>query len=257
MDNPAFIYAEKVKSASNRLYSRLKINAFSYSKIYKDGSRSELWSDSEALAHSFLGKKHIEKVYTPPLFGKQECVIYELVIENFPPDLRKRISRQLSDQKDLFNYCSCLVLIDYQEDYTEYCTFYSPASEVQAINNYMNDLDYLKKFRRFFRHHAKEFIREADEHKLILPWITTERHSNSPAPRIITSPFSDSNSIILTPREEEISELLLDGLTAKESSEVLCVSSRTVEQHIYNIKRKFGVNRRSKLITELNRYHHQ
>lgn len=257
MNNPAFVYADKVKSATNRLYSRLKINAFSYSKIYKDGSRAELWSDSDALSYSFLGKKHIEQVYTPPLFANQECVIYELAIENFPPDMRKRISQQLTDQKELFNYCNCIVLIEYRENYTEYCMFYTPSSETQAINNYMNDLDYLKKFRRFFRNHAKEYIREAEQQKLILPWINLGNSSGRNAARIITSSLPDSNSIILTPREEEISELLLNGLTAKESSEALCISSRTIEQHIYNIKKKFGVSRRSKLITELNRYHHQ
>ncbi len=55
----------------------------------------------------------------------------------------------------------------------------------------------------------------------------------------------------VTPREEEIVGKLLLGATNREISEELCISTRTVETHIYSIYRKCGVKNKIELLHKL------
>ena len=49
------------------------------------------------------------------------------------------------------------------------------------------------------------------------------------------------NQFSLTPRETDISNLLLKGLSSREIGEKLFITKKTVDTHIYNIYRKCGV----------------
>lgn len=51
----------------------------------------------------------------------------------------------------------------------------------------------------------------------------------------------------LTAREREVVASILDGKTARETADDLCVSSKTVNAHLYNVYRKAGVRNRSEL----------
>lgn len=62
------------------------------------------------------------------------------------------------------------------------------------------------------------------------------------APRIF------ENKIYLTQRELECIQFYAYGKSAKQVASILTISSRTVETHLANIKRKFKVNSKSELI---------
>ncbi|MER6574295.1 LuxR C-terminal-related transcriptional regulator [Nonomuraea sp. NPDC001023] len=57
----------------------------------------------------------------------------------------------------------------------------------------------------------------------------------------------DSPETILTPREEEVLNLIADGLTYSRVAATLAVSVRTVETHVANIRKKLGVSSRREL----------
>ena len=56
---------------------------------------------------------------------------------------------------------------------------------------------------------------------------------------------------ILTTREKEVFELLVNGLTTKEIAESLKISEKTVRNHISNVIQKLGVKSRSQALIEL------
>lgn len=56
---------------------------------------------------------------------------------------------------------------------------------------------------------------------------------------------------ILTPREKEIFDLLIDNLTTKEIANKLKISEKTVRNHISNVMQKLGVKGRSSAVIEL------
>lgn len=55
----------------------------------------------------------------------------------------------------------------------------------------------------------------------------------------------------ITAREAEIIERLLDGLTNQELADLMFISKKTIENHIYNIFQKMGVKNRIQLIGTL------
>ena len=58
-------------------------------------------------------------------------------------------------------------------------------------------------------------------------------------------------NIILTPREKEIFNLLIENNTTKEISNKLNISEKTVRNHISNVMQKLGVNGRASAVVEL------
>ena len=58
-------------------------------------------------------------------------------------------------------------------------------------------------------------------------------------------------NIILTPREKEIFNLLIENNTTKEISNKLNISEKTVRNHISNVMQKLGVKGRAAAVIEL------
>jgi len=56
---------------------------------------------------------------------------------------------------------------------------------------------------------------------------------------------------ILTKREREIFELLVQDKTTKEIAQQLFISEKTVRNHISNVMQKLGVKGRSQAVVEL------
>ena len=56
---------------------------------------------------------------------------------------------------------------------------------------------------------------------------------------------------ILTPREREIFQLLIDNYNTKDISNKLGISEKTVRNHISNVMQKLGVNGRASAVVEL------
>ena len=96
-------------------------------------------------------------------------------------------------------------------------------------------MDDLAKFRRFFRHRAKKIISEADRNKLILPW--RENDDIQSKSQELADKSEGKPKITLTPREEEVAGLICEGMTAKESAEVLCITQKTIEKQGPRLRR--------------------
>ncbi len=61
----------------------------------------------------------------------------------------------------------------------------------------------------------------------------------------------DSIKSILTKREKEIFNLLINNMTTKEIADKLLISEKTVRNHISNTMQKLGVKSRSGAVVEL------
>jgi LuxR family maltose regulon positive regulatory protein len=71
----------------------------------------------------------------------------------------------------------------------------------------------------------------------------------SPQPRLVKPPSAQAEMIEpLTPREQEVLELLAQRMTAKEIAQKLVVSDQTVKRHRVNIYQKLGVHTRQDAI---------
>jgi LuxR family quorum sensing-dependent transcriptional regulator len=55
---------------------------------------------------------------------------------------------------------------------------------------------------------------------------------------------------LLSPREVEVLEFIVQGYSAKETAEMLSLSHRTIERHIDNARNKLGARNRPHLVSE-------
>ena len=85
------------------------------------------------------------------------------------------------------------------------------------------------------------------------------RSGGTPAPRSPqdTGPSDGSASepapSLLSERELEVAELVVQGRTQKEIGETLFISAKTVEHHVARIRQRLGAGSRGELLAELRR----
>jgi DNA-binding CsgD family transcriptional regulator len=58
-------------------------------------------------------------------------------------------------------------------------------------------------------------------------------------------------NVALTPREDEVCRLMLKGFSAREIADILSSRTRTVEQHINNVRNKLGAGNRVHMAAHL------
>jgi predicted ATPase/DNA-binding CsgD family transcriptional regulator/Flp pilus assembly protein TadD len=74
--------------------------------------------------------------------------------------------------------------------------------------------------------------------------VATAREGRSPAPAVVALPVG-SPGADLTPREQEVLRLLAEGRTDREIAAVLFLTTKTVSNHVANIRSKLGVETRT------------
>jgi len=223
-------------------FKKSGLNAFSYSRVFKDGSRCELWSDAAAFEHTFHRARYIVGAYTPQYFQENERYSFlEKKVESYPDELRDKYIHQLTDQRDYFNHGNCFCKMNRKDEFCEYFLFYSPVHNGAIINFYLNNLQELELFCDYFLQAAKNFISEADKYR-----IQPTRDDSRPK-------LSEQESLAesMTAREKDVARLLVTGATIKDVGIALSISPRTVESHVEKMKLKYGCSRKSVLVKQL------
>lgn len=218
------------------------LNAFSYSRVFNNGSRSELWTDAAAFEHTFKKARYIVGAYTPQFFSRQERYsILQKKVETYPRELRKRYTNQLIDQRELFDHDNCFMIINKKEELVEYFIFYASRENGMAINFYLNGFDKLEAFSNYFVNAAKELIAFADNNKIDANIFSFNKDEKT----------ERSTLEVLTSREKDVAKLLVTGATIKDVGVALRISPRTVECHVENMKSKLNCTRKSALVKQL------
>ncbi|MYW71097.1 helix-turn-helix domain-containing protein, partial [Pseudonocardia sp. SID8383] len=81
--------------------------------------------------------------------------------------------------------------------------------------------------------------------------VTEEPAAAAPAP--VEAAPEPSGSGLLSERELEVAELVVQGRTQREIGEALFISAKTVEHHVARMRQRLGVGGRSELLDELRR----
>ncbi len=241
-DHISFTSSHYIMQLCQPLFDKLSLNAFSYSRIYPNGSRLELWSDPYALEHTFIKKPYLINIYSPDLLSNVKYCLYENRVKNYSCDLADLYEKQLNDQKEIFNHDNCFLIIKRCKKYTEYFFFYTSKNISNAINIYLNNLDQLEKFSNYFLISSNDLIKLADKNRLIPAWRNDKTQNSS-------QDFLKED--LLSIQEKKIAYLLVEGKSAKEISFTLNISPKTAEHHIFNIKKKLNVNKKSDVILSL------
>lgn len=60
----------------------------------------------------------------------------------------------------------------------------------------------------------------------------------------------DDDRALLTARETEVLELIVNGFSAKKAAQKLGLSPRTIDRHIINVRHKLNARNRAHLVTK-------
>ncbi len=251
--NPNYIQALKeVRDLCFPFITSLNLTMFAYSRVFNDGSRSELWTNLNSLDHSFVKKKYIAGFYTPNLYEDKEKYVYLPNKVNLLADkeIKQKYLNQLADQRNIFDNDNCFNIVKKSDRLCEYFIFYTSKNFKDPINFYLNNIIILEKFIDNFKNNAKELIQIADGNKIVHskrnPIDLNHMMLNS-----IESSFINENQTKFTKRELQICRDIVKGKTAGESALSLGLSVRTVEKYIEYIKEKVDCSRKVDLAVKL------
>lgn len=165
-------------------------------------------------------------------------------------------NRVLKDAKNLFNLTHGLVIIDKTHTGVEFSFFASDADNHQVINTYINHTQVLKKFIQYFKQEMVKPICEMQD--IYVDLLTVKKDffdidenlfHTPPEPEMPLALDTPSTDITITKRENECLRYTLRGMTAKEIARMLQISHRTVEIHLHNIRKKYGLSSKRQFIS--------
>ena len=225
----------------------LNIKMFAYSRVFNDGSRSELWTNIKALEHTFIKKKYISNIYTPNIYDKTEkYVILSHKIKNMPSNIIKsKYENQIKDQIDLFENDNCFNIINKKNEMCEYFIFYTNTLFKDPINFYFNNTHNFEKFIRYFKKTSKNIIAVADKNKVVAPNTQSYNGFYEISPIYHESPFD------LSEKEIEVCKHIKEGRSSIETGIYMSISHRTVEKYIERIKAKIGCNKKTEILIKI------
>ncbi len=240
----SILLANDVKAICDPFFKVTGLNAFSYTRNFPDGSRTELWSDAESFYHSFVQSKNI--TYDPCLYDRRYVYLVEKAA-GYSDDLRKHYLQVLSDQKNIFNHDNCFIVVNKSKEIIENFIFYTPVNFECPINFYINHLQKIEEFSSKFKQQAAQMIVAVDNGKNI-PTFFGKRIQGG----ISNKSFDDApDDVYLTKRQMQVAHHLIEGKTAKESALLLKISPRTVESYVNEIKIKLNCRKRTELVRKL------
>jgi DNA-binding CsgD family transcriptional regulator len=142
----------------------------------------------------------------------------------------------------------------------------SSNSNYQFYNNVLNNSYVIDQFSQYFKSEIKNIINELDDYSVNIlkpmgftsdkqqPIITQKKDKTDIIKFLLAINAFDNNleNIAFSEREMQCASLLLQGKTARETAQIINLSSRTVEDYINAIKNKLNCHYKKDLISKLN-----
>jgi hypothetical protein len=174
----SFLLCPDMEEICKSLFRYTPIQVFEYSKVYPDGSRTELSNHAEHMKNAFITRAKMSRVYTPELIPfNQQYLFIPSWIETMCHPAQKNLQSQLYSQLEMFGVGNELSIIKRHKSYVEYFHFYAAARSPGIENFYMNNLEVLEKFALYFVNTARNLIVKADNNRLLKPWRNKESDS--------------------------------------------------------------------------------
>lgn len=238
-------FNKQIRLSCSKLFETLNLNNLWYYKLTQAGSYSYLGSDIGTSTY-FSEEKFYLKY---PLYRHPKYFSPGILFLNALPDPDEMFSC-LTNKFSSFNQ---MVILEKNPESIEAFGFASSLEGEAQLQRVVNELPLLQQFTRYFRNENKEIFSKLEGNQVNL---ALEEQS-----LFLEDPFKSAYAINKTsilkemgydykliPSEKKLIMLLLFGLSAREISEQIYRSKRTVEHHIERIKDKMYCSSKSELI---------
>jgi DNA-binding CsgD family transcriptional regulator len=229
------------------------IHLFSYRKTFKDGSRINVSNNANWLKDYFR-----LELYRSSLF-EFDVDSYSSGFSVWPQESDLPV---FTHGRTYYNSDNGLTLILKDKDYCEYFIFGAEPHNKQIINFYINNLELVRSFTKYFHEQSTDLMKTAAESLIKLPSTIKPPSQIHPSysgidvssiKQLFPKESQSSELLQLSPREKSCVDYLLNGKTAKEIANQLKLSYRTIEFYFENIRRKTGCRNRYELIAHFSR----
>jgi DNA-binding CsgD family transcriptional regulator len=247
--------SEAISQIARPLFEFLPVNYFRFFKLWADGSYIRL-STHPAWTYHYM-TNHYNFIASPNILFKPEETSFQLFDISTS---KNKFSGVLKAAKDLYDLDHGLSIQETFNDYIEIYDF-TAASNCYEINElYLQYMDSIKKFIRYFRSQAQTIIEQAEKNKFKMFSIPSENknHDLQNKERFeqqieldYLKIHNDGLNISLTKRETQCVIELIQGSSNKMIGKKLNLSQRTVDSYMENIKIKLNCNVKSQIIKKV------
>lgn len=199
--------------------------SFSHSRVFKDGSRAELWSNGVAMEHTYLQSGLTIKTHAPKLYESDGKFIFlSDKVQSFPDKTKDNYIKHLSEMRELFGYDNTLLIKGNDPLCWEIFCFYSSINinSAAARSYILNHVSNLEGFMAEFKKSHQALIKLAEENRIVKPWIK-----------------NDNWRVDLTTKEKLVGQYYSRGMSAKSIAGELAVKEKTVFNYLESLKDKY------------------
>lgn len=233
------------------------ITSFVYQKNFSQGGEIRLSNQPEWLKHFYDQEYYKQSVFeTHPDHYQSGFALWS--------ELKHH--SEVLDAAHEFHITHGVTLTVKVDDGVEFYFFGTTPDNHQVVSLYLNNMDLLERFIVYFKDKAKKLIEQASRHKIFIHK-NYERNIAEQESAAIFHPgemtreaFLEDTIIksyvfdehtILTKRELDCVQCLLQGKTLQQTAEMLFISPRTAETHLENVRQKLHCQNKSELIAKL------
>lgn len=251
-NHPSILYTTEINHFCEPL-NLLDITSFSHLRVFKNNQLTVLCNHPQFLLN-YLNKKYYAADpcvnINPESTELGEYLIWDTV------DCSGKTAEMLADSAS-FDFKHVFTIIKKQAKHTDFYHFGTHLSNPAIHQIYINNLDILDRFIRFFNSKIKQSKELTHAYDLVLneDQISSEVElnllHNKQVKRELVLEMLRSGEQFLTANEIKCAELILQGKTAKEIAKILALSYRTIEDRINALKSKFNAQNKADLIVKL------
>lgn len=256
-----FSVTNEVTQICNPLFKTYAINGFYYLRVFDDNTGYILMSHREYLEY------HAKQDYpvSPPISNKLLTDKFSFL--GLPDQINKSFNPVYNAARNFFDLDYPFYMVERYNNYYDTYTFTSSCKNHSILNFYLNYRDILENFKFYFLEKASQLIKIAACHKVSIPdplrptfgglKKTPSEVKNFKQQFLNKIPVEHyvvnhlEQKVAFTKKEIESLKLLNMGHTAKEISERMFLSPRTIEEHLEHIKHKLGVKKKSEIIAKI------
>lgn len=248
----------KIKKFCSPLYNHFKVNHFWYHSISDQGFFTCLGSNAAWMEYYFSENLYLPNPYIRSPKNYSTGINFIRKIE----DQTYQKSVDIGVRK--FNLDQNLLFLKRTKNGVKGFGFASYGSRNEFETLCMNELPLLKLFIKRFEEEFEPLIKKMERNpveiaKLIGPAFH-QKNSSIQLPQISKSSFLDELQFkeitLLTQREKSVLYYVSKGYSAAETAAYLCLSKRTVEHYLENIKNKLNCFSKAELIQSIQEFIH-
>lgn len=172
--------------------------------------------------------------------------------------------QKINNDAEIHNHSHLCYIVEKRTDSREVFVFGAEKNNADANDFYLNNLDILKLFTMQFKGAMRQHKQLVKIKNLMLPLssgfsqtIETDLAGSKPIHRdkflndSLLNRFYVDDKVYFTNKEIECLKWLLKGKSADEASIILATSKRTIEAHLYNIRKKLGCYKNIQIFNRL------